>query len=332
MNSSAAVSDPRLCIIGAGRLSTNRIFPYIGAAGAQLVGVCDLDREKAIRNARRFGGTVYSDFKRMLREQTPDGVIVCVGPALHATLATEIMHLGYPVYTEKPPAESAAEALAVARVAKETGVLCTTGFKKRYNSSYTRAKEWLGKFPPEDLLSLSIDYCSGHYENETPLTTFLLDFAIHVIDLTQFLFGDVESICAFTRDGHAYGVSLRFLNGGVGTLNLNDGRAWDIPTEEVEITVKGGNFMTVHNSSIWRITENLKTVEWREPPTYISRGDSGRETGHLAEIEDFVAALKEKRPATRSSIYESYKSMVLHDAIKMSAEMVQIVKPVYEQL
>jgi predicted dehydrogenase len=332
MNSSAAVSDPGLCIIGAGRLSTNRIFPYIGAAGAQLVGVCDLDREKAIRNARRFGGTVYSDFQRMLREQKPDGVIVCVGPALHATLATEIMHLGYPVYTEKPPAESADEALTVARVAKETGLLCTTGFKKRYNRSYTRAKEWLGKFPPEDLLSLSIDYCSGHYENKTPLTTFLLDFAIHVIDLTQFLFGDVESICAFTRDGHAYGVSLRFLNGGVGTLNLNDGRAWDIPTEEVEITVKGGNFMTVHNSSIWRITENLKTVEWREPPTYISQGDSGRETGHLAEIEDFVAALKEKRTATRSSIYESYKSMALHDAIKMSAETVQIVKPVYEPL
>jgi predicted dehydrogenase len=165
-----------------------------------------------------------------------------------------------------------------------------------------------------------------------PLTTFLLDFAIHVIDLTQFLFGDVESICAFSRDGHAYGVSLRFVNGAVGTLNLNDGRAWDIPTEEVEITVKGGNFMTVHNSSTWRIAENLKTVEWREPPTYISRGDSGRETGHLAEIEDFVAALKEKRIATRSSIYESYKSMVLHDAIKLSAETVQIVRPVYERL
>jgi predicted dehydrogenase len=329
MNSSLPVPDPRLCIIGAGRLSTNRIFPYIGAAGAQLVGVCDLDSEKAIRNARRFGGTAYSDYQSMLGEQKPNGVIVCVGPAFHATLATEIMRLGYPVYTEKPPAESAAAALAVARVARETGLLCTTGFKKRYNHSYTRAKEWLGQFPPEDLLSLSIDYCSGYYENKTPLTTFLLDFGIHVIDLTQFLFGDVESVCAFSRDGHAYGVSLRFVNGAVGTLDLNDGRAWDIPTEEVEITIKGGNFMTVHNSSIWRITENLKTIEWREPPTYISRGDSGRETGHLAEIEDFVAALKEKRSATRSSIHQSYKSMVLHDAIKLSAEKVQIVHPIY---
>jgi len=244
----------------------------------------------------------------------------------------EIMRLGYPVYTEKPPAESATEALAVARVAKETGLLCTTAFKKRYNHAYTRAKEWIGGFSPEELLSLSIDYCSAHYENKTPLTTFLLDFTIHIIDLTQFLFGDVESVFAFTRDHHAYGIALRFMSGAVGTLNLADGRAWDIPTEEVEITVTGGNFMTVHNSSVWRITERGKAAEWREPPTYISRGDSGHETGHLAEIEDFVAALKEKRATTRSQIYESYKSMVLHDAIRLSAETGQMVKVVYEAL
>jgi predicted dehydrogenase len=327
----SSISDPRLCIIGAGNLSTNRIFPYIGAAGAQLVGVCDLDLDKAARNALRFGGAVYGDFHQMLIEQKPDGVIVCVGPNVHATMAIEIMRSGYPVYTEKPPAASAMEALSVARVAKETGLLCVTAFKKRYNRAYTRAKEWISNFSPADLLSLSIVYCSGHYENKSPLTTFLLDFAIHVIDLTQFLFGDVEAIFTFTRDQHAYGISLRFVNGAVGTLNLSDGRTWDVPTEEVEITVQGGNFMTVHNSSIWRITENRKPIEWREPPTYISRGDSGRETGHLAEIEDFVAALKEKRTTSRSSIYESYKSMVLHDAIRTSAETGQVTKPAYDR-
>jgi predicted dehydrogenase len=53
------MNEPRICIVGAGSLSTRRIYPYIGAAGAQLVGVCDLDVEKAQRNARLFGGQVY---------------------------------------------------------------------------------------------------------------------------------------------------------------------------------------------------------------------------------------------------------------------------------
>ena len=121
--------DPRIAIVGAGSLSTKRIYPNIGAAGAQLVAVCDLDAEKAERNSRRYGGRPFEDLEIMLDAIDPDGVIVCIGPEAHAEVASRVLKLGYPVYTEKPPAGSAAAALDVARVAKETGLLCTTAFK-----------------------------------------------------------------------------------------------------------------------------------------------------------------------------------------------------------
>lgn len=322
------MSDPKICIVGAGGLSSKRIYPYIGAAGGRLVGICDLDLEKAERNAGRYGGKVYQDVEKMLSEQKPDGVIVCIGPEAHAKLSTQILKLGYPVYTEKPPAATAADAWQVAQVASETGLLCTTAFKKRYTEAAGRATQWLGKFPTQDRYSISVDYCSAHYANDSARQSFLLDFAIHVIDLTQYLFGDVESVFAFAKGLNAYAVSLRFTSGAVGTLNLNDGRSFGVPTEEIEITVKGGNFMTIHNSSTWKITENQKPCEWREPATFISQGDSGRDTGHLAEIEDFFKAIKEKR-TTRSNIYESYKSMVLYEAIRDSAETGSVVRPEY---
>jgi predicted dehydrogenase len=325
------MSDPRICIVGAGALSTRRIYPYIGAAGAQLVGVCDLDTEKAQRNAARFGGKVYNDLNAMLDEQKPDGVIICVGPKGHAKLAMQTMRKGYPTYTEKPPSISAAEALEAARVSKETGVLCTTAFKKRYNIAYSRAREWLSKFDPADYYSLSIDYCSKQYANDTLERTFLFDFCVHVIDLAGYLFGDVQEVFAFSKGLDAYAVSLKFANGAVGSINLNDGRSFGIPTEEVEITVKGGNFFTVHNSSVYRVTENEKCTEWREPPTFTSAGDSGNDTGHLAEIVDFLAAIREKR-TTRSNIYESYKSMVLYEAIDQSARTGKVVPVKYEAL
>jgi predicted dehydrogenase len=325
------MSDPRLCIIGAGSLSTRRIYPYIGAAGAQLVGVCDLDREKAERNARRFGGAVYDDPERMLAAEQPDGVIICIGPEQHAELAPMVMHRGFPVYTEKPPAATAAQALAVARVSQETGKLCTTAFKKRYNVAYNRAREWIAGFAAEDLLSLSIDYASGPYRSEPGRHAFLLDFAIHIIDLTGYLFGDVREVFAFMRDRQAYAVSLQFTNGAVGSLSLNDGRSFSVPTEEVEMTARGGHFMTVHNSSCWRITADQKPSEWREPPTFTSQGDSGNETGHLAEIVDFLAAIREGR-TTRSNIYESYKSMLLYEAIRESAETGKVISVRYEAL
>ncbi|MGC9349494.1 MAG: Gfo/Idh/MocA family protein, partial [Anaerolineae bacterium] len=270
------MSDPRICVVGAGSLSTRRIYPYIGAAGGQLVGVCDLDRSKAVQNARRFGGKVYTDMQEMLDVESPDGAIICIGPEQHAALAPIVMRKGIPVYTEKPPAPTASEALAVARVSKETGVLCTTAFKKRYAAAYQRAKSWLAQFPDEALYSISVDYASGAYANDSPRHEFLLDFAIHLIDLVSYLGGDVAEVFSFSKGPNAYAVSLRFANGGVGTMNLNDGRTFAVPTEEVEITVGGGNFMTIHNSSCWRITEDGTPLEWREPLTFISAGDSGR--------------------------------------------------------
>ena len=322
--------DPRICIVGAGALSTRRIYPYIGAAGGQLVGICDLDAAKAERNSRRFGGRVYSDVEQMLKAETPDGVIICVGPRGHAQLAQLVLGLGYPVYTEKPPSANAADALAVARKAKATGLLCVTAFKKRYNEAYTRAKQFIDARPADDLYSLSIDYCSKQYSHETLERTFLFDFCVHVIDLAGFLFGDVAEVFAFNKGKDAYAVSVRFANGAVGSFNFADGRSFQIPTEEVEITARGGNFMTVHNSSVWKITENEKCTEWREPPTFTSSGDSGNDTGHLAEIVDFFSALKEGRKTSRSSIYDSYKTMVVYEAIAQSAEMGAVVKVKYE--
>jgi predicted dehydrogenase len=313
------IGDPRVCIVGAGSLSTSRIYPYIGAAGGRLAGVCDLDREKAARNAGRFGGNVYTDMEEMLRKEEPAGVMICVDYEHHASLAKVSLSTGAPTYVEKPPAPSAADALEAARMAKRMNVLCTVAFKKRYNVAYSRAKEWLGKFDPADYYSISIDYASGQFKNEKLRNTFIFDFGIHAIDLVGYLFGDVTRVAAFGRGLDAYAVSLQFANGAVGSMNLTDGRGHETPTEEVEITVKGGNCMTIHNSSCWRIGENGKPVEFREPPTYVSAGDSGNDTGHLAEIADFFEAIKEKR-TTRSNMYESYKSMVVYEAIRKSAE------------
>jgi predicted dehydrogenase len=325
------MSEPRLCIVGAGRHSTNRIYPYIAPAGALLVGVCDLAREKAERKTRLYGGQAYTEMARMLEEQQPDGVIICIGPRQHAELAIQVMERGIPVYTEKPPAPDAASALEVARVSRRTGVLCTTGFKKRYSNAYGRAREWLHGFEPADYLSLSVDYASGCYGEQKEHHAFLLDFAIHLIDLVGYLFGEASRVFAFTKQRHAYAVSLQFANGAVGSMNLTCGRTFGVPTEEVELTVRGANFMTIHNSSCWRITEDGQPTEWREPPTFISAGDSGNETGHLAELVDFVEAVKEGR-STRSSIFESYKSMVLFEAIRRSAETGKAAEVAYDSV
>lgn len=310
---------PKLGIIGAGNLSTKRIYPNLGTAGAVLQAVCDLDRAKAEANAERFGGrAVHTDFREMLTKESLDGVIVCVGPEAHAELAPEVMRAGLPVYTEKPPAPTAEAAKRVWEVSQETGRLCMTAFKKRYARCYQRAKQFIDREIGEKRL-ISIDYCSAQYSNDSLRRSFLHDFCIHCIDLVRFLFGDADTVYAAAKGPDAYAVSLTFKDGSVGCLAFADGRSFGIPTEEVEITGSDGNFMRVHNSSQYTLWQSQKVTEHYEPPLFTSGGDSGIESGHLTELVAFVRAVGGDPSVVVSDIESSYRTMVLYEAIERSA-------------
>lgn len=323
------MDEIRACIVGAGSFSTRRIYPYIGAAGGVIAGICTRTRVRAEENARRFGGRAYDDIDEMLDTEKPDCVIVCIGPKAHPDMAVKIMEKGYPVYLEKPPSLTSAEAIRMARVSKQTGQLCSIAYKKRYATVFDRAKAWIGQFPEEELCSISIDCASGAFQNDGPETSFLLQCGIHIIDLILYLYGDVEKVFCFARGMNAYSINLRFASGAIGTMNLSDVCSFTIPTEEVEIAVHGGNFMRIHNGTEYKICEDGQCVEWREPSTFMSSGDTGHDTGLFSEIADFFAAVNEGR-TTRSNIFESCKSMLLYEAILASAEQETTVTITYD--
>ena len=322
------MTDPRVCIVGAGNHSSGFVTPKIGSAGGDLVGVCDLDREKAERNARRWGGTAYTDMETMVDEERPDGVIIVVGAAAYAELAPVVIEREIPVYTEKPPAPTADEALELARMADAADVVYSVGMKQRYATVYDRAKRWIDSFDPSRKYSIALTRGLGDYGEGGGV---LLGSGIHSIDLLQYLFGDVDRVMAFAKGRQAYAVSMQFADGAVGTFEINDGRSFEVPAEEMEITIEGGNFMSIHNSCEYRITEDGEPSEWHEPPMWIAPGDPGHETGLLTELEAFFASI-ESGESTRSSIYESYKSMELYEAILDAAERGRPVEVTYREL
>ena len=175
----------RLGIVGAGGLSSRKIYTSLGfIPEVSLEAVCDLDENKAQRNAEKFGANlVFTDMEEMLSKASLDAAIICIGPDQHERLAPIVLKAGLPVYTEKPPAVDAAGALEVARVAEETGVLCMTAFKKRYTPIYVRMKQQMGapNFGKPAMLVMQRSF--GSYANTSPRSSFLLDFCIHLLDL-----------------------------------------------------------------------------------------------------------------------------------------------------
>ena len=79
-----------LGIVGAGNLSSKKIYTSLKyIPEARLKAVCDLDENKARRNAEKFGAEhVFTDIDEMLEpSDLLDAVMICIGPEQHAQLA-----------------------------------------------------------------------------------------------------------------------------------------------------------------------------------------------------------------------------------------------------
>lgn len=312
----------KLGIIGAGGLSTKKIYPSLSyIPEVTLEAVCDLDENKAKRNAEKFGANlVFTDMKKMLDKAELDAVIICIGPEQHAKLAPVVLKAGLPVYTEKPPSIDAAGALAVARVTEKTGNLCMTAFKKRYTPLYVRMKEQMGTsdFGKPSMLVMQRSF--SKYSNNSPRHSFLLDFCIHLIDLTPWLMGQVTDVHALSPEPNTWAIQLIFESGAVGSLSFCAHTSGVYPDEQVTIYgeddamlfARDGYSLTFAHDRIYHTIHQLN---------FTTAGQEGLvESGFLPEIQAFIKSVHTgDRSIVQSDIASSYRSMLLHDSIVESA-------------
>jgi predicted dehydrogenase len=133
--------------IGIGGMGMNNTMELL-QAGENCVAVCDVDyafveRSLAGRLRPRDGqvpaaslkfkdaytkAPKYADFREMLDKQRDiDAVVIATPDHLHAVMAVAAMKAGKHVYVQKPLTYSVHEARALARTAKETGVVTQMG-------------------------------------------------------------------------------------------------------------------------------------------------------------------------------------------------------------
>ncbi len=302
----------RLAIIGAGSLSGRQIYPRIAKAGAQLVAVCDLDKEKATERAAQYGGTVYTDADEMLAKEKLDGVIICVGPGYHPIGAKKVMEAGLAVYTEKPAAETIDQLKELIDVQKRTQQVYMCAFKKRYSECFRRAKEFINSDAFGKPSSMSIFRSFGPYSNDTPRSDFLLDYCIHSIDLAVYLYGPAATVFTLSPEANTYNIALSFKNGATASFAFC-GHRRGLAEENIEITGED-SWMSISDSISWKIYEHHKIVEYKQGNFSTAGGDGGNATGHQNEINCFVNSIKGTDTPVSTGA-DCLASMELYEAI-----------------
>jgi predicted dehydrogenase len=323
----------RLGIVGAGGLSTKKIYPSLSYINeVKLEAVCDLDESKARRNAEKFGARlVFTSIEKMLEEAELDAVIICIGPEQHEKLAHIVLKAGLPVYTEKPPAVDSAGALSVAHVAEETDNLCMTAFKKRYTPLYVRMKEQMEtlRFGKPAMLNLQRSF--SKYSNDSLRSSFLLDFCIHVIDLALWLMGKATKVHALSPEPNTWSVQLIFESGAIGSLSLCAHTDGVYPDEQVTVYgendamlfVRDGYSLTFAHDRIYHTLHQINLT---------TAGQEGLvESGFLPEIQAFIKAVQTGDCSSiKSDIASSYRSMIVYEGIMESARTRKWVELRYE--
>jgi predicted dehydrogenase len=101
----------RIALVGLGNAGYTLHLPALqGISGIQVVGACDVDEGRRQRAAERFHVPVFAEYGSMLRETSPEVVLIGTPPDTHAPYCLQAFDNGAHVICEKPFVSSIEEA------------------------------------------------------------------------------------------------------------------------------------------------------------------------------------------------------------------------------
>jgi len=283
----------RVAVVGVGHLGRHHARLLAAMPDVELVAVADIDRARAAEIAAAHGTSAVDGWQALPADL--EAVTVAVPTEAHLPVALGLIERGAHVLVEKPLARSVAEADTLIAAAAARGVHLAVGHTERFNPAVTAARAHLthprfieahrlGTFPER---SLDIDV--------------VFDLMIHDLDLLLSIVGEpvvnVEAV-------------------GVPVLTPR------IDIANVRLRFEGGCIANLTASRISR--DRVRKIRFFQPQSYLSIDYAAQEVEHWTlgagpagtpaitggklevprdeplrrELEDFVAAVRDRRPPT----------------------------------
>jgi predicted dehydrogenase len=130
--------------VGSGGMGASNI-QRCADAGEKIVGLCDVDDERAAKTYASFPKVPkYKDFRKMLEKQKDiDAVIVATPDHSHALIAMAAMQLGKHVYVQKPMTRTVGEARKLTEAARRYKVATQMGNQGHSMVGVRLVSEWI---------------------------------------------------------------------------------------------------------------------------------------------------------------------------------------------
>lgn len=306
----------KVLLSGPGAFGIKHLDGIENIDGVEVVSLVGRDLEKTREVAKQYGiAHVATDLGEALEQTEAEAVILCTPTQQHAAESIQCMKAGKHVEVEIPLADSWADAEAVIKTQRETGLVCMVGHTRRFNPSH----QWLHKRIAGGELNIQQMDVQTYFFRRKNINAkgeprswtdhLLWHHAAHTVDLFAYQAGSpiVEANAVQGPIHPELGIAMdmsiqmRAENGAICTLSLsfnNDGPL--------------GTFFRYICDNGTYIARYDDLVDGREEPIDVSKVDVSMNGIELQDRE-FFAAIREGREPNSSvaSVLPCYK--VLHD-------------------
>jgi predicted dehydrogenase len=301
-----------------------------------LVAFCDLDEELARSHAEPYQARVYTAYQDLLDDPDVEMVDIAVPHHLHYPIALAALEKGKHVLVEKPMAMTSEQAWELIETAKRKNVRFTVAENNHFVAAYQEAERVLqaGTLGEIRLVRTCIagseverikDQASRVGNSETQGV--LLDSGVHTFYLLKWLFGGVIDIQAIAYkllpeskvDDHALAFG-HLANGAVFAT-----------TQSCVTEAPWSERLEIHGSESSLIVDQLAN-----PPAIYFHGSDDVDGTPLpevpfdplawkyfsivAEVQDFVRAVREGRDPAINPLYGHHALQVVEAAYRSVAE------------
>ena len=248
----------RVCVVGMGPIGNLHADIYQGDELSELVGVCDILKDRADAAAARLAVRGFHDAPTMLDALKPDLVSVATGGyeygSDHYEPTMQALEAGCHVLCEKPICNEIAPAEAMVAAAAEKGLCFGIDLNHRFTPAARLAREWVDEGRLGHLLFVNMTMWIKN-PNESSPYFHIKALHPHTVDAMRHFCGDIEAVHCFATKAPGRTIwstaqfNMRFRNGVVGSLTGSYDIERGHPMERCEVAGTGGRFVL---EDMWR--------------------------------------------------------------------------------
>lgn len=306
-------------IIGAGLIADFHAKAIGTINNARLIGICGTNNEKALTLSEKYNCKKYDNYTQMLQSDEIDIVTIATPGGAHMEPAIEAAKYGKHVICEKPLEITLERMDKMIKAHEDAGTYLGGIFNFRYDDTTEIIKNAVkeGRLGTITYAGVYVPWWRDdkYYDNWHGTQNLdgggaLMNQAIHMVDLLQYIMGPLSSLGAFTSKlGHpqietedtAVGI-LKFKNNALGILY---GTTASFPGQfrRMEITGTKGTIILVNDSlSVWQFAEGRDEDEKIRLNYGIVKGGGGVSdpaaipfSGHTKNFAAFLKALDDNK-------------------------------------